>query len=180
MDWQKEVRDKNLPMNKEQMWENLLDVKEAFDGAGILFTLEMGTLLGAYRDNDFISWDDDSDFLAFQKDKEKINGLKEGLRAKGFLIPEDVPASDVVFVRGGEKLDFWLFKRNSDTGKYQYDPERCPKWPEYDGEYLNFLSPIMFKGKEFLAPMNTLKFIELHYGKNWNIPTKERGWVFPQ
>ena len=40
---------------------NLLDAKEVLDGVDLKFWLTNGTALAAYRDRDWIPWDDDVD-----------------------------------------------------------------------------------------------------------------------
>ncbi len=45
----------------EMRTRNLLDAKEVLDGVDLKFWLTNGTALAAYRDRDWIPWDDDVD-----------------------------------------------------------------------------------------------------------------------
>ena len=51
---------------------------------GIDIWLDFGTLLGWYREKDFISFDMDMDFGAYYDDVEKFQVLKRNLLEKGF------------------------------------------------------------------------------------------------
>ena len=44
---------------KQQATQNLLDIKKILDELKIVFWLDAGTLLGAYRDKDFCEGDED-------------------------------------------------------------------------------------------------------------------------
>jgi len=63
--WYKNNQDKiwkrdNFDFN--QRVESLKDVSKVIDETGLKAYFANGVLLGAYRNNDFIPWDDDSDF----------------------------------------------------------------------------------------------------------------------
>ena len=47
--------------------KNLSDVKGVLDSEGVTFWLSAGTLLGAYRDGDFIPGDDDIDIDSYEE-----------------------------------------------------------------------------------------------------------------
>jgi len=57
----------------EKRWvENLGDVKQILDDAGVKYWLDYGTLLGAVRDGKFIPWDNDIDLGAMSTESDKI------------------------------------------------------------------------------------------------------------
>ncbi|MDO5497985.1 MAG: LicD family protein [Alistipes sp.] len=63
--------------------ELLQRFSEALNAEGITFWLEFGTLLGYYREHDFIKHDDDLDFGAYLHDAPQI---KRALETRGFKL----------------------------------------------------------------------------------------------
>ena len=74
------------PINKVIAKENLLLLKSILDNNNVLFLLSFGTLLGAVREHDFISHDEDIDLILFKKDLPKFLSLLFVLRENGFEI----------------------------------------------------------------------------------------------
>ena len=63
--------------------ELLQHFSQALNAQGITYWLEFGTLLGYYREHDFIKHDDDLDFGAYRHDAPRI---KKALEARGFKL----------------------------------------------------------------------------------------------
>jgi hypothetical protein len=63
---------------------NLRDIKIIFDGAGIRFWLDFGTLLGAVREGKVLTWDDDIDLGALSDSWDSIIRVIQQLQDKGF------------------------------------------------------------------------------------------------
>ena len=63
--------------------ELLQRFSQALNEKGIIYWLEFGTLLGYYREHDFIKHDDDLDFGAYLADALKI---RKALEAQGFKL----------------------------------------------------------------------------------------------
>ena len=57
--------------------ELLENMKQILDKNNILFWLDFGTLLGAYRDKDFISYDCDIDIAILYEDAERVRKFIE-------------------------------------------------------------------------------------------------------
>ena len=64
-------------MNEEYMKQVLPILKEVFDSYGVVFWLDFGTLLGAYREHGFIPGDTDVDLGVYY---EQLNKLIDALR----------------------------------------------------------------------------------------------------
>jgi len=72
--------------NKDLISEYLKDVKKIFDMNNITFFLFFGTLLGAIRDNDFISYDNDVDIAIFGRDVDKTILLDRQFSEMGYRV----------------------------------------------------------------------------------------------
>ena len=55
--------------------ELLIQLKKTLDSNNVFFWLEFGTLLGAYRDKDFIKHDLDLDIAVFYENSDKIRKI---------------------------------------------------------------------------------------------------------
>lgn len=74
--------------NNAVLKQLLLGVKSVLDKYNIVFWLEHGTLLGAIRDNGFISWERDIDFGAWKESvgAETWDAVVGDLKAKGYKV----------------------------------------------------------------------------------------------
>ena len=59
-------------INKKIAHENLLILKRLCDEAGLKFILFYGSLLGAVREHDFITHDEDIDVVMYKSDMQKF------------------------------------------------------------------------------------------------------------
>ena len=170
--WDIGARNKPSPMNKEAMYQNLLDFKEAMDKAEIPFIWIFGGLLGLIRDNDLISWDNDIDFACFAPDHKKIKQVVDELKLKGFYVPDknECPLSDHFFTRNQEKLEIWWFQKIGN--EWIYDNKI-----RYMAEYFDDSQTKSFLNFEWKIPKNPERFLEITYGKTWRIPNTKQGYI---
>lgn len=73
-------------MKEDIAIEALREVKEVFDKHGIEFWLDCGTLLGAVRDEKFISWDGDIDLGIWNIQINKLYAASQELRDRRFKV----------------------------------------------------------------------------------------------
>ncbi|MDE7414475.1 MAG: LicD family protein [Muribaculaceae bacterium] len=161
----------------------LKEINSLCSREGIKIWLEFGTLLGAYRENDFIKHDYDIDMGAFFKDKEK---LEECLLSNGFELLREFRIIEDGKMVGAEQtysykavmIDIFYFhilgedkiKLNSftpifDDKKYEGRAEIRERIMPYSG-----LKKILFKGIECYIPKNTSLYLSKYYGENFMIP----------
>jgi len=165
---------------REQALKNLIDTKEVFEELKIPFCLMDGTLLGAYRDGDFIAGDyDDSDvgFSAeyFEKAPLIIKKFEErGFnKLKQFDYKEKFEGGAVM--RKGNHVDFFCVHLK---GKDAYNIGR--NFLDKSNDYMAYVYPIegftkfdklIFKGMKFNIPNNVEDFLKARYGE-WKTPTR--------
>lgn len=173
------------PINREVLFNNLVQVKEVFDKHEIKFCLSHGTMLGIWRDGNFIPWDDDVDIALFISDKDKFPKAIDELRNLGFFIPPcnpspqgkanpntETPYYDFVAIKDGEKIEGWFFEK---IGKYYiYDFPRCGNDLKHDEKYYDELADMKWKDVIWKIPNHIEDWLVMMYGKSWNIPQPER------
>lgn len=174
-------------MNKQNAFLTLCDLKKVFDEHKINFWISDGTLLGYYRDKDFISHDPDIDVGIFIEDWDQ--NILYFLKNSGF---------NVFYEFGKEEcgLEYAVQKRNIKIDLfffYKYLPKRNAYWhaawmqdDKVDNSlrkmiricYEPFeLQKITFLGVDFLAPDNIEKYIIQKYGKDWKTPKVNWNWT---
>ena len=161
---------------KEQAFRNLLDFKEVMDGLKIPFALAHGTLLGAYRDGDFLPGDEiDTDISINEEYGGWVPEIFRELAKKGFRKRKEWRYQNKfrcgTAIRNGAFIDILVFfKKGSDV--YHIGPKK----PVSNREYTAFVYPahcfekyekLIFKGVEFNIPQNVEDFFVARYGENW-------------
>lgn len=163
------------PINRDILYKNTLDVFNTFKEFGIKCWLSHGTMLGVYRDGDFISWDDDSDLGADARTWGRRLEAENRLRELGFFVPqigqEDMPYHDTVAIRDGEKVEVWWYEKIGN--KYVYDVDRH-HWLQHDEKYYDELDVIEFKGNKFDIPSHIEDWLEMMYSADWRTPQEGR------
>jgi len=99
----------------EKRWaENLGDVKQILDDAGVKYWLSYGTLLGAVRDGKFIPWDiTDIDLSTMCTESYKIIATIPEFERKGFVV--NVTDTTIDFLRKPVPVDISLLRSKGDS-----------------------------------------------------------------
>ena len=181
---QTEISKQNIRNNyfKEEAEEVLKQLSEALNQNNIMFWLEFGTLLGFYREHDFIKHDDDLDFGAYLEDAVHI---RKALEKNGFKLIRKYQSTD-----GGLEecyrykhttLDIFYFRKN-EHGLYCTSYSRDKK--TFISSLLNrrpctvkqitipdngFVSTI-YKNCKVNIPTDCTKHLPMHYGRNFMTP----------
>lgn len=154
------------------------------DKQNLSIFLHAGTLLGIYRENDFIEGDRDLDFGIFEKDftpeiKQRLfdelisnKFIYKGTECEAFknkLESNYIPYVYKFWTPNAHiNLDFWLFKKENNIYYHR-------GWLGYFyflNETLDQLESYNFKDIEVTIPKNTELFLEYMYGKDWKTPKK--------
>lgn len=150
-------------IDKEVSKRNLLEVKDVLDKNGLYFGLMFGTLLGAIREHDFITHDEDIDLFILSEDEEKFKSILFKLREVGFELIRYERSGLYSIFRNGEYIDFYTMKPFKKGVRY------------WGGDYLlekYLIDTILidFQGVKFVVPTKCEEFLELCYGSNWRTP----------
>ena len=171
-------RTKNFNFNART--KNLLDMKSILDNMKVPFFLTHGALLGAYRENDFIKYDDDIDLDIFEEillpcyDDLCNNIIKAGfiIRGRNIKIKKQKGEKFNAY-RKGEKIAIRGIYLDPD---YRSNKYRLTNIFQYLRKFHENPDTILFKGKVFMTPGSIEEFLIYCFGKEWRTPvfhTKE-------
>ncbi len=150
-------------INKEISRENLLLLKRILDNHLIFFGLIAGTLLGAVREHDFISHDEDTDLFFLEEDKQKVFDILPELLKDGFDVARYDRRGLMSIIRKGEYIDLYFFSA------YAPHIRICSGWCIPDKFLLN-VSQYVFQGAIFMIPKDYIGYLEYEYGMDWETP----------
>lgn len=169
--------------------ELLFKVDDILKENGIPYWLTYGTLLGAYREHNFIAHDYDLDVALDIRYLEKIKPLMlaNGLKLKfevhfgSWENPQNVEYR-FEYNQAFIDFDFYIVSEHS---AYTYNPmlvknidyqeknKLLPVIVEKIDNPFEGLASFSFLGREFMVPSNTEEFIIANYGPNWRTPIKD-------
>jgi len=166
----------------EEAEELLRRFSEALNEKQIMFWLEFGTLLGYYRENDFIKHDDDLDFGAFLDDASSIQAV---LEANGFKLIRRYTSTD------GGMEDCYRYKHTTMDVFYFRRDERGLYCTSYSRNKKSSLSSLLnrrpctvkqicipdngftkteYKGCWVHVPTDCVEHLTMHYGETFMTP----------
>jgi hypothetical protein len=176
------------PIDKKGAEEDLKAIKKVFDHYGVKFFLAYGTLLGAVRDKDFITWDDDMDIGIVEPIDFKTRKLigwslfDLGFRAQDIMfnvfgrweVAEQGYNGDaetgIMVLKRKERISIFWYK---DDGKEYVITPRPGGQPLLATPYQFYkkYDTVKFKGEKWLAPSPINDYLTQVYG-DWKIPVQ--------
>lgn len=155
---------------KIQATKNLKDFSNILRELNIVFWLDGGTLLGAYRDRDFCDGDeDDIDLCTWENYLPLMNEIIKRAGSIGFNLLHRWEL-EICVERGGARIDLFFNKKNGmEAYTHIYAGDVVHKYVVIPVRYYEVLEPITFKDGEFLAPSPIEDFLALKYG-DWQVP----------
>jgi hypothetical protein len=160
-------------LNKPIAIKVLFELTNILSKHNIKYWLQDGTLLGYYREQDLISYDDDTDIGLFFSDIENkkyalIEILNSGFelhKIKGYIYNSLL----LTFRKEGENVDiFFYYSRDN---KIYHSSFISKVWQIIDYEYEPFdTKEVSFLGYNFYTPIDEEKFLITKYGNDWMIP----------
>ncbi|MDD2850480.1 MAG: hypothetical protein PHY09_01085 [Desulfuromonadaceae bacterium] len=168
-------------LKKEEALLLLNDARHIFKSLGKQMWLTDGTLLGYFREGEFLSHDFDVDVGAFidEFSQQLVNAFK----AAGFELKRVYGTIDcgleLTLEKHGVKMDIFFFYRDGQTlwhGAWRR-VEKQRNLIRYRYEPFEF-KKVDFLGHEFEIPADTLKYVCTKYGEGWATPEKSWDWAF--
>lgn len=161
--------------------ELLRKLKDSLDSKHIMFWLEFGTLLGAYRDHDFIKHDLDLDIGTFWENAEDVHNalLNSGFKIlKEFKVGTDgLNGLEQTYIYKGVTVDVFYFHKENDImycNSFSTFPEEYNDMSMFQVKKItvpyNGFEKLKFKGIEFTVPGKIEMHLRAHYGDNFMIP----------
>ena len=149
--------------------KNLLMFSEILDKHDIIHFLAFGTLLGAYRDKEFILHDYDIDIGMFKRDFKRMEKIFRELAENGFFVIRYSP-NLISLMKDSEYIDIYFFAEIKYLFKKIWT---CDNYIIPSRHMVRF-DRLQFKGKEFFIPTDPENLFVFYYGENWKTPIKNK------
>nr|WP_308757867.1 LicD family protein [uncultured Bacteroides sp.] len=153
---------------------------------GYVYWLNFGTLLGAYRDHDFISYDNDLDIgMWYEKDYYKIINLfeKNGIKLVQLVNFSDPNCCEPRFVYKGVYVDInFYIHEDGNIVTYDYNfikgitynvQSGKTEFPVLVEKVINpyfAIGKIKFLNFDFPVPVDTCEYLKANYGESFMTP----------
>ena len=181
-----ELDSKRSNLLKEN-FEEILNVVYSSDLKDYNIWLDFGTLLGYYRENDFISHDLDMDFGVQVSSFEEFEVIEKYLINNGFNRTKEFYFNknlvELSYSYKGLNVDFIIYKKendrvSSDTIFFMTNALGNPtRYEVYHYEIpFSGLKECEFKGMKVKVPDNTQEYLRTLYGKDFETPNTNYSW----
>ena len=181
-----ELDSKRSNLLKEN-FEEILNVVYSSDLKDYNIWLDFGTLLGYYRENDFISHDLDMDFGVQVSSFEEFEVIEKHLINNGFNRTKefyfDNNLVELSYSYKGLNVDFIIYNKendrvSSDTIFFMTNALGNPTRYEVYRYEIPFsgLKECDFKGMKVKVPDNTQEYLRTLYGEDFETPNTNYNW----
>ena len=181
-----ELDSKRSNLLKEN-FEQILTIVYSSELKNYNIWLDFGTLLGYYRENDFISHDLDMDFGIQVSSLEEFEVIEEQLINNGFNRTKEFYFNknlvELSYSYKGLNVDFIIYNKeddkvSSDTIFFMTNALGNPtRYEVYHYEIpFSGLKECDFKGMKVKVPDNTQEYLRTLYGEDFEIPNTNYNW----
>ena len=181
-----ELDSKRSNLLKEN-FEEILNVVYSSDLKDYNIWLDFGTLLGYYRENDFISHDLDMDFGVQISSFEEFEVIEKHLISNGFNRTKEFYFNknlvELSYSHKGLNVDFIIYNKendrvSSDTIFFMTNALGNPtRYEVYHYEIpFSGLKECDFKGMKVKVPDNTQEYLRTLYGEDFETPNTNYNW----
>ena len=181
-----ELDSKRSNLLKEN-FEEILNIIYSFDLKDYNIWLDFGTLLGYYRENDFISHDLDMDFGVQVSSLEEFEVIEKYLINNGFNRTKEFYFNknlvELSYSYKGLNVDFIIYNKendrvSSDTIFFMTNALGNPtRYEVYHYEIpFSGLKECDFKGMIVKVPENTQEYLRTLYGEDFETPNTNYNW----
>ena len=181
-----ELDSKRSNLLKEN-FEQILTIVYSSELKNYNIWLDFGTLLGYYRENDFISHDLDMDFGIQVSSLEEFEVIEEQLINNGFNRTKEFYFNknlvELSYSYKGLNVDFIIYKKeddkvSSDTIFFMTNALGNPtRYEVYHYEIpFSGLKECDFKGMKVKVPENTQEYLRTLYGEDFETPNTNYNW----
>ena len=146
-------------------FDNLCLINSVISKTNIKWGVAFGTLLGIYRDGDFIEWDEDTDLYILKEEENMFLMVLWDLIEVGFELIRYERAGLYSIMRKGEYIDFYVLNKVSDDLRFTSDG--CFIFEKFIKED----TVLDFKGIDLRIPQNVEEYLSLEYG-DWQKPVR--------
>lgn len=160
------------------------DFCSALNKSGIIYWMDFGTLLGYYRENDFLKHDYDIDMAAFLKDAEIVRKALEtnGFKRVRYYYPNDNSGLEEAYKYKRVTLDVFYYCQQGDIlSCHSFRPLRkkilkkdLNKFIPMTVEKINVpysgFQQVVFKGSTVYIPSDVVSHLKTHYGESFMVP----------
>lgn len=152
-------------INRQIAFDNLCIINSIFADKGIHWGTIYGTLLGIYRDGDFIEWDEDTDLYILEEEEGLFKDLLWDLIDAGFELIRYERAGLYSILRNGEYIDFYVLNKLSEELRLTSDGGILFE------RFIKERRIMEFKGQKLFIPKDTEEFLSFKYGE-WQKPVR--------
>lgn len=180
------------PLTPDRIAGCLADLADAFEAAGVWYALTYGTLLGAVRDGDVISWDYDFDLFVREEEVERVLALNPLLAGRGLALsrrrqpgrhlalnpgraPDFDPRALSILHQGDKVGDLYVFTAFADGVMRRFDAEREVYWcphSSFPAWFVEERAEATLRGRRYPVPRDAEAFLAGVYGADWRTPYK--------
>jgi phosphorylcholine metabolism protein LicD len=176
-------------MNQEQALKNLIDTEEVLRKIDVRHFVTDGTLLGFFREGQFLEHDEDIDFGVFAEDFDYsvLGSLIAGMNFKGFTLNSALgnfnKYFELSFRRNQIKVDVFFYRKIDDKRVFHAFQNG---YRNGESDVINYFYPeelignckkATFYGFDIYVPYDVDGFLTFKYG-NWREVVKDWDWRF--